>query len=711
MKHIPIKNSSKKKSKLINSITQIFSEHPNKSFNYKQIASLLNENNSESRKLIYVILVELSDNKVLKEISKGKFKAISTPSLVEGVIDITRRGAGYVIVENGTDIFIAPKSINRALHGDIVKVHIFNKRKSRTVEGEVVEIVKRANEQIVGTIELNEKFAFLVPDNQKIDIDIFIPLSKLNGAKSGYKAIAKLLDWPDAAKNPFGEIIEVLGRPESNDAEMKAILAANNIPTEFPIEVIEESKQINTLLDKKEISKRRDFRSKTTLTIDPLDAKDFDDAISIVFLENGNIEVGVHIADVGHYVKEGSEIDKEAYKRGNSVYMVDRVIPMLPEHLSNGVCSLRPNEEKFTFSAVFELEESGKVVNEWYGKTVILSDRRFTYEEAQEVIENKKGEFEKELLKLDEVAKILREKRLKQGALEIVSKELRFELDEDGTPINTYKKVTKDANKLVEEYMLLANKRVAKYVGGNKNRKNVIPLVYRVHDKPDMEKVELFKVFLRKFDIDFKFKNENDIAIQMNKVFEQLKDEASFSMIQSMAIRSMAKAIYDTKNVGHYGLGFSYYAHFTSPIRRYADLLVHRILLETIENRNVVHPTLSEQAAHISQTERRAVKAERDSQKFFQAYYVQDKIGETYTGLITGLTEWGMYVEMTDLNCEGMVQLKAITGDKYYFDDKEFAVIGANYGEEFNIGDTVTVRIERVNLIRKQIDLKILIND
>jgi ribonuclease R len=707
MKPAKKKRVVKKKVTLQKKILNIFQSEIKKTYNYKQIAGILKENNAEDRKLIYSILLDMSDQGLLKEVSKGKFKSAQNPQILEGRIEITKRGAGYVISDAG-DVFIAPKSINRALHGDLVKVHVFKSRGKKSREGEVLEILERANKTIVGTIELNEKFAFLVPDNYKIDIDIFIPLSKLNGAKAGYKAIAKLLEWPESAKNPFGEIIEVLGRPESNDAEMKAILAANGIPSVFPEAVLAEAGAISTLIPETEIAKRKDLRDILTFTIDPTDARDFDDAISFRKLTNGHVEIGVHIADVGHYVTPNSALDKEAYTRGNSVYLVDRVIPMLPEHLSNGVCSLRPNEEKLTFSAIFEMDDQATIHNEWFGKTVINSNRRFTYEEAQNVIETGKGEHSEALLAVDKLAKILRKARLKNGALEIQSEELRFELNEEGVPINTYKKRTKDANKLVEEFMLLANKKVAKFVGDTQKRKTVIPFIYRVHDKPDKEKVELFSVFLQKFDKPFTYKNDRDIALKMNELFEELKDEPSFSMIQSMAIRTMAKAVYDTENIGHYGLGFRYYTHFTSPIRRYADLLVHRILLETLEKQNKQHPGLTDTALHISQTERRAVNAERDSQKFFQAFYVKDKIGESFNGVITGITDWGMYVEMTDLHCEGMVQIKSIQDDKYYFDEKKYAVVGLKYGEEFNVGDRLIVIIEKVSLTRKQIDLKLM---
>jgi ribonuclease R len=686
----------------------LFYANTNRKFNYKQVASLLEVNDAQNRKLIYTILLEMATQGIIKEISSGLFKSISERTVLQGRIETTRRGAGYVIIEDeDEDIYISSKNRNKALNGDIVNVKLFNK-KSGKKEGEVTEIVENANKIIIGTIEISDKFAFLIPDNLKLDVNLFIPLSKLKGAQNGYKAVAKIVDWPNTAKNPFGEIIEVLGRTESNDAEMKAILLSNGIPIDFPEKVLNEANRINLQLSPTEISNRTDYRNILTFTIDPVDAKDFDDALSIEYLENENIRVGIHIADVGHYVTEGSELDKEAHLRGNSVYLVDRVIPMLPEHLSNGVCSLRPNEEKFTFSAIFELNSKAEIQNEWFGKTTTLSDRRFAYEDAQERIETGEGDLAKEILDLDRLAKILRKKRIGAGALEIVSSEIRFELNEDGLPVNTHKKTTKDANKLVEEFMLLTNKRVAKFVGDVTNRKNHIPNIYRVHDKPDEQKVEMFRVFLSKFDKKFTYGHPDEIAGKMNSLFEEMKDEPEFPMIQSMAIRTMAKAIYSTENIGHYGLSFRYYAHFTSPIRRYADLMVHRILLETINNKNKQHKNLKEIADHISKTERRAVNAERDSQKYFQAYYLQDKVGETFNGSIVGITDWGMYVEMTDLNCEGMVSLKSIDSDHFSYDEKSYSIVGSSTNIKFTVGDKILVKISNVSVAKKQVDLKLI---
>lgn len=713
-------NSKSQQLPLVDEILQLFNDFPDRKLNYKQIASLLNKNNSQFRKQIYTILSDLAEEGILKEVSLGKFKVNNTtaesgsksnPSsgLIVGTIETTKRGSGYVIVEgNDKDIFVAERNRNRSLNGDKVSVKLLHGRKGKKQEGEIIEVLDSANKTIVGTLDVSDKFAFLIPDNQKLDIDVFIPKSKLKGAKSGFKALVKITDWPSNAKNPYGEIVDVLGRTESNDAEMKAILISNNIPFDFPDEVIAEANKVDLELSKDEIAKRKDFRDILTFTIDPVDAKDFDDALSLEYLDNGHIKVGVHIADVAHYVTEGSELDKEAYLRGNSTYLVDRVVPMLPEHLSNGVCSLRPNEEKFTFSAVFEMDFKGNVINEWFGKTVIYSDRRFAYEDAQERIETKKGDLAKEINDLDKIAKILRAKRIKNGALEIISSEIRFDLDEDGSPIGTRKKTSKDANKLVEEFMLLANRNVAKFVGDVSVRKTQIPFIYRVHDKPDEKKLEMFKIFLTKFDINFDYSNIDTVSSQMNELFEKLKDEPEFPIIQHMAVRTMAKAIYDTKNIGHYGLGFRYYTHFTSPIRRYADLMVHRILLETINKKNKQHQGLQQVAEHISRTERRSVTAERDSQKYFQAYYLKDKIGETHQGVITGVTDWGMYVEMVELFCEGMVRLNSIESDRFYFDEKSYSIIGNNNNQVFNLGDKVIVKIKAVSVAKKQIDLELI---
>ncbi len=709
MKKKSKKAKGKMNVKLREEILSIFSENPNKSFNYKQISTLLSISDKQLRQLVFSILLDLSKTGEIKEMQRGKYKAGLVSQKIIGILHISRRGDGFVVSEESEeDLFIPGKFINRLIHGD--KVEAVIKRpagKDRKAEGRIVALVNEVPREIVGTLDVQSKYAFLVPDDPRINIDVFVPKDKLAGAKDGQRALVKVSDWPESAKNPFGEIVETLGFPGSNDSEMRAILLSTGINYEFPDEVLQEADRILTSLPDDEIKKRRDFRDVLTLTIDPVDAKDFDDAISIEFIEENKVRVGVHIADVGHYILPDSKLDVEAKERGNSVYLVDRVVPMLPEHLSNGVCSLRPNEEKFTFSAVFDLNLNGEIENEWFGKTVICSDRRFTYEEAQEIIEKGEGELAKEITTLDSIAKKMRRVRLNNGALEIQSSETRFELDKSGFPLGLYKKISKDANKLVEEYMLLANRRVGQFVGDTK-RTTKIPFIYRVHDKPDKEKVEQFRVFVSKFDKNFSYNTERDIALEMNKLFKEFEEQSEFALIQQMAIKSMAKAVYDTENIGHYGLGFTYYAHFTSPIRRYADLMVHRILLETLEKANRRHAGLTETAKHISRTERKAVEAERASKKYFQAKYLENQIGEVFKGSITGLTEWGIYVEMEENFCEGMIPLKSIKDDRYIFDEKEYIIYGKNSGTEFNIGDILFVKVAKVSLKKRQIDLELL---
>lgn len=703
------KNKRKLSDQLRTDIKGLFADNPDKQLNYKQVASLLEVSDPQIRKLIYSLLNEMAQEGQLKEVSRGKFKANKVSRTLQGRVESVRSGSAYVVVEGmDDDVFVSERNMGKALHGDIVEVEI-TRAKGKKIEGRVVGVQDRKDRLFVGTLDVQDHFSFLLPDDPKMNVDIFIPGSELNGGKNGFKAIVKITDWPDTAKNPFGKVVEVLGKPESNDAEMKAILVANGINFTFPDEVMAEAHQISIQLPEEEIAKRRDFRDIMTITIDPVDAKDFDDALSIEFLENDKVRVGVHIADVGHYVQENSALDKEAKERGNSVYLVDRVIPMLPEHLSNGVCSLRPNEDKFAFSAVFDLDKTGKIHKTWFGKTVIRSKRRFAYEEAQQIIEEGKGELSKEILTLDEIAKNLRAARMKNGGLEIGASEVRFVLDDEGKPVDVKKKTQKDANKLIEEFMLLANKNVGRYVGDVKNQqRKPAELIYRVHDRPDMDKVHQFAVFVSKFGKNFSYKSDNDIAKKMNALFEEMRDEPGFNMVQSMAIKSMAKAVYDTENIGHYGLGFEYYAHFTSPIRRYADLIVHRVLFNELNKDRKRIPSMKDIADHISQTERKATEAERTSRKFFQALFLEDREGEVFDGIITGLTEWGIYVELEENFCEGMVSLKSLRGDSYVFDENDYVIYGKRSGEEFNLGDSLKVRIAKVSLAKKQIDLELM---
>lgn len=701
------KKSNKLKDFLSKEIIHFFEEAQNKNYSLKEISEQVGISDRETRKLVYFVLCELTDRKILQETEHGKFQLARAPRSFTGRIDINSSGNGYVIPEGeGSDVFVHKRNLNQAFPGDLVQLKIT--KNGRRPEGRVVEIIERAKSHYIGILEIAANFGFVRPDNPKIGVDFYIPKSKLNGAKDGEKVVVEISDWPNDSKNPYAEITEIIGKPGSNDVEMKSLLLENDIPIEFPSKVLEESESITSKLDPEEINKRRDFREITTFTIDPDTAKDFDDALSVEFLENGHIKIGVHIADVSHYVKDDSALDKEALKRGNSVYLVDRVVPMIPENLSNIVCSLRPNEEKFTYSVEFEMTEKGEIQDIWYGRTVINSDRRFTYEEAQEVIEGKDKQcpFEKEILMLDKLAKIHRKKRLKNGALNIESEELYFKLDDQGNPVGTIKKVSKDAHKLIEEFMLLANKSVAKRVA--LNTRSTTPIIYRVHDSPDIEKVNTFIVFLRKFDLKLRISGEDDITKGINELLASIKDREEYSFIQQMAIKTMQKAAYDVKNVGHYGLGFTHYVHFTSPIRRYADLSVHRVLDAVLKGESYPKSgKLKEVAKHISATERRAVNAERESRKYFAAKYVQDKVGESYDGVVTGVTNWGFYVEMFENSVEGMVSIKSLEGDSFYFDEDAFAIVGHNTDQMISLGDHVNVTITKVDMLKRQVDLSL----
>jgi len=569
--------------------------------------------------------------------------------------------------------------------------------------------VNRKTTKFVGTLDVKNKFAFLILDNNKINVDLYIPLEKLKGAKTGQKVIARMTSWPKGVDSPFGEVLEVIGMPGNNDAEMYSILFKNEFEIKFPQEVVQESETVGMELDPEEVKKRKDFRGKLTFTIDPFDAKDFDDALSYEVLENGNIEVGIHIADVSHYVQPGTAMDDEAQKRGNSVYLEDRVIPMLPEQLSNMACSLRPNEDKYAFSAVFELDENGTVHKEWFGKTVIHSDHRFAYEDAQEVIEGRSDKLKNEILAMDKIAKIIRKERMKNGALSIESEEVSFVFDEEGMPSGVVKKTSKDANKLIEEFMLLANKRVAIFVGklpGDNGSNN--QFIYRCHDKPSLEKLKTFSVFIEKFDYDLEFENVNNVAQKINGLLNKIKDTPEYGLIQTMAIRSMSKASYQTNNIGHYGLAFDYYTHFTSPIRRYADLVVHRLLQDKLDNKQKNYGNkLNEISEHISAQERKAIDSERESNKFFQAKYLQDKVGEEFVGTISGLADFGIFVRINDNFCEGMITMQSLPNDNYYFDNDKFQIVGRRNDSVFNFGDQVKIKVIGVNMLKKQVDLEL----
>lgn len=701
------KTKGKKKTDLTHLIQRLFDKNPMKVFSHREVCDELAIKDKELRKSTFSILENLENQQFLRLVGHGVYKRNQLAQVHEGELEITSRGTGYVIVDTlEKDIYIHQKNINNAINGDIVKVVLNNRSKTSRPEGTIIEVLKRERTQFVGTIETHPNFAFFVSDNPRNPIDIFIPKEKINGAKDKDKVLVKITAWPKSSDNPYGEVLEILSSKSPNDAAAISILVNHGIESVFPNEVMSQAEAVPFDLDAEEIAKRRDLRTVLTFTIDPVGAKDFDDALSIQKLENGNYEIGIHIADVSHYVQPESPIDKEALKRSNSVYLVDRVVPMLPEQLSNIACSLRPDEDKYAFSALFEMNENGTIFKQWFGKTVIRSNRRMTYEEAQEIIEGKADELEEEILLMDKIAKIYRNQRVQKGAISFDSEEMRFELDQQGNPIRTFVKVSKDANKLIEEFMLLANRKVAEFIGKRPKEDDFIPCIYRTHDKPSMEKIQLFRTFIDKFGYDLEMTHYDQIAIALNKLLDDVRYTNESGIIQSMAIRSMEKAVYQTKNIGHYGLGFEYYTHFTSPIRRYADLMVHRILFNELEEKPRKYGgELDDIAKRISRNERKAIDAERESDKYFQAVYMSSKVGETLEGTISGLADFGLFVKMTENGCEGMVAMTDIPNDRFYFDADQFVIIGARTEEEYNFGDAVKVLVKSVDVHKKQVNL------
>ncbi|WP_027879350.1 ribonuclease R family protein [Mesoflavibacter zeaxanthinifaciens] len=734
------KPSHNKISNLTETILNILRKERNKTFNYKQIAAKLGVNDASSRNQIIKKLAQLKAKQEIEEVERGKFKAVVNTEYHTGIFDASSRGSGYVICDDfEEDIFIASNNVNKALDGDEVELYVFKRRKRGKLEGEITQIIKRAKTQYVGVIQIHEKnnFAFVVPDSNKMTTDIFVPINKINKAEDGDKVLVELVDWPEKADSPNGRVKEVLGKPGEHNTEIHAILAEYGLPYEFPKEVEDFANQIDTSIKPEEIKKRRDMRKDLTFTIDPKDAKDFDDALSFKVLENGLFEIGIHIADVSHYLEEGTILDDEAYERATSVYLVDRVVPMLPEILSNGACSLRPHEEKYTFSAVFKLNEKAEIKDQWFGRTVTYSDARFAYEEAQAVIENNtdfvisnnteissikteipedvsltgktyntQPEIAQAILVLDRLAKKMRSKRMRSGAISFDKVEVRFTLDEQANPTGVHFKTSKDANKLIEEFMLLANRKVSEFVSKMKPSKT---FVYRVHDEPDESKLAALQGVVARFGHKLNFKSRDSISSSLNKLLEDVQGQKEQNLVDTLAIRTMAKAEYTTHNIGHYGLAFDYYSHFTSPIRRYPDVMAHRLLQRYLDGEKSANEEIyEEKCMHSSNMEYLATKAERDSIKYMQIKFMQDHQDEEFVGVISGVTDWGIYVEIIANKCEGMVRIRDIKDDYYEFDQDQFALVGRETKNMYQLGDEVVVKVKQADLVKRHLDFDLI---
>lgn len=731
-------NNSKKREKkggkrinkqdLSTKVIQMFNEHPNEQLALKLIFRNLRMTSHPMKMLCKDVLDELCLDEYITEVSKNVFQRLERHVEMTGVFHRKRNGKNFFVpdepnIEKGINvnavitadddeeendtIFIAERNAARAMEGDRVRVALYAKRHHKDTEGEVIEILERAENTYIGTLEVTKNFAFLVTEDRTLANDIFIPKNKLKKGVSGDKAIVRVTEWPERAKNPTGEVIDILGKAGENNTEMHAILAEFGLPYQYPANVEAAADKIPAEITPEEIAKREDYREPVTFTIDPKDAKDFDDALSLKILDNGNYEVGVHIADVSHYVPEGGIIDKEAVKRATSIYLVDRTIPMLPERLCNFICSLRQGEEKLAYSVIFELDKQAQIINSRIKHTVIYSDRRFTYEEAQEIIETGEGEYKEEILAMNNLAQILRKKRYKAGAINFERSEVRFNIDKDGKPLGVYIKTSKEANKLVEEFMLLANRTVASRIGDVPKSKKAKVLPYRIHDTPDPDKIENLQQFIARFGYKLNSHgSKTDLSKSINGLLDSVQGKKEENLIETIAIRSMAKAVYSTHNVGHYGLGFKFYTHFTSPIRRYPDLMVHRLLTRYLDEngRSVTQNKYEDLCKHSSSMEQLAAKAERTSIKYKQVEFLQDKVGEVFEGVISGVTEWGLYVELNENKCEGMIPCRDLDDDYYELDQRNYCLRGRRKHRVYSLGDPITIRVAKANLEKKIID-------
>jgi ribonuclease R len=700
---------NKSKTDFLQGVINIFETNPTKLYNYKQVASIINLDN-DMKEMLLVTLDGLVLRGILTNPQLGKYMYKKPEDVfLTGLVDITRQGSAYIVPDDeaAEDIFVYEHNMNQALHGDRVKVKVFNKKGSRA-EGEIVEILEKSKRTFVGKIEISSKYAFVIPDSKNMPYHIFIPLSNTKDAKNGQKVVANIVEWKKEMKNPTGKVVDILGESGDVNVEMHAILAEFDLPYSYPEHIDKLAQRVSEKITAGDYAARRDFRDIPTFTIDPKDAKDFDDALSIRALENGNWEIGVHIADVTHYVKPHSIINREAETRTTSVYLVDRTVPMLPERLSNFICSLRPDEEKLCFSAVFEITNKAIVKNGWFGRTVILSKRRFTYEEAQDVIETGQGDYAEELLRLNALAQIMRKNRFKNGAVTFEREEAKFELDENGKPLRVYFKEMKESNQLVEEFMLLANKKVAEKIGMKVAGQKPKTFVYRIHDKPDFDKLNSFGTFIKRFGYSMKLDDDARLSKEMNKVLSEVKGKPEAGLIETLAVRSLAKAVYSTTNIGHYGLAFPYYTHFTSPIRRYPDMMVHRLLAAYLNGEKSADVEYYDKMCKQSSVmEQRATEAERASIKYKMIEFMEDKIGEIYDGLISGVTEWGIFVELIDTKIEGMVSVRSMKDDYYYFDEDNYRIVGRSSGMTYTLGDKVTVKLTNADIFQKHIDFQL----